>query len=179
MEEEQEIYRIVAVIQEEIAVILAIVIKDVVVLLVDTLITAIMDKLFIGEVGSLKVQIEEDYHLRLEETGRFKIIRKLQEITTEKDKTVEEIVPRERHTEDDGDDGNRSDNEAVKSVVSETPLSPLILQSVESAVVKAAAADTGTETETEIEIEAKVPTLIAALTTSVVEDASQSSFFHL
>jgi len=105
MEEEQEIYRIVAVIQEEIAVILAIVIKDVVVLLVDTLITAIMDKLFIGEVGSLKVQIEEDYHLRLEETGRFKIIRKLQEITTEKDKTVEEIVPRERHTEDDGDDG--------------------------------------------------------------------------
>lgn len=96
------IYRKVAVIQEEIAVILAIGIEDVVVLLVDMLIAAIMDKGLLGEVDSLKVQVEEDNHRsRIEEVELLGVIGKIQEIMKEKDKTAEEIVLRERYTGDD------------------------------------------------------------------------------
>jgi hypothetical protein len=79
---------------------------------------------------------------------------------------------------DDVNDGDRSDNEIV-SVADETPLpfptsSTLILQSVESGVVKA-----GAQAETNTEAEAKVSTLPAASTASIasslVEDVSQSS----
>lgn len=99
----------VAVIQEEIAVILAIGIEDAVVLLVDMLIAATMDKGLFGEVDSLKVQVEEDNHRsRIEVVELLGVIGKIQEIIMkekEKDKTAEEIVPRERYTGDDYDGG--------------------------------------------------------------------------